>query len=98
MRLTAEQSDYLKRLGQSLSPVVSIGAGGLTKSVIKQIDAALDRDELIKVKVPYGRRARRDEVLYELAPTCGASLIERVGDAALLYRRAAKPIIVLPSH
>ncbi len=96
MRLTDEQYDYLRLLGHDLRPTVNIGAGGLTNSLIKQIDAALDRDELVKVKVPFGDRARRERVLGTLAPLSDALLINRVGDAALLYRPSRPPTIELP--
>jgi len=97
MRLTNAQYDYLRLLGHSLRPAVKIGAGGLTNSVIKEIDAALKREELVKVKVPFGARARREEVLGTLAPLSDALLIHRIGDAAVLYRPNTEPLIELPS-
>ena len=96
MRLTDAQYDYLRLLGHNLRPTVKIGAGGLTNSVIKEIDAALTREELVKVKVPYGDRARREELLGTLAPLSDSLLIHRIGDAAVLYRPNAKPLIELP--
>ena len=96
MRLTDEQCNYLKLLGHDLRPTVNVGAGGLTNSLIKEIDAALNREELVKVKVPFGDRERRGRVLDTLAPISDALLIHRIGDAALLYRPATKPVITLP--
>jgi RNA-binding protein len=96
MRLTEEQFNYLKVLGHELVPAIDIGAGGLTNSVIKQIDRALSEQELVKVRVPYGNRARRDELLRRLAPLSDSLLIQRAGNAALLYRPAARPVIKLP--
>ena len=96
MRLTQNQVEYLRILGHDLRPSVSIGAGGLTNSVVKQIDQALSTQELVKIRVPFGDRKKRREVLDTLAPTTEAELIQRANNAAVLYRPAEKPIIHLP--
>lgn len=96
MRLTDEQAHYLTMLGHDLRPVVDVGAGGVTNHDLKRIERALAQDELIKVRVPFGSRGRRTEVLEQLAPMTGAELVRRDSNSALLYRRAAEPSIMLP--
>ena len=96
MRLTDEQIDYLRVLGHELAPAVDIGAGGLTTFVLKQIDHALSTHELVKVRVPFGDRKRRSQVLDQLAPQTEAQMIQRAHNAAVLYRRAEIPVISLP--
>jgi RNA-binding protein len=98
MRLTNEQNDYLRILGHSLEPVLDIGAGGLTHSMLKQIDQALSTHELVKIRVPYGDRDRRQRVLAELAPRSQAYLVERAGHAVVLYRPSVQAVIDLPGH
>ena len=68
MRLTEEQIEYLRVLGRDLKPAVQIGAGGVTRFILRQIDHALTTQELVKVHVPYGDRRRRGAVLDSLAP------------------------------
>lgn len=96
MRLSNEQSDYLRILGHELKPVVEVGAGGVTPSLVRQIDEALNDQELVKVRVPFGDKVRRSRVLEELAPLAQAHLVQRVGTTALLYRPAREPGITLP--
>ncbi len=98
MRLTDEQAHYLAILGHDLSPVVDVGAGGITNHDVKRIDRALDAQELVKVRVPFGSRERRSEILERLAPMTQAQLVRRDSNSALLYRPAAQPAIVLPEH
>jgi len=98
MRLTSEQNDYLRILGHKLKPALDVGAGGLTQSLLKQIDNALDAHELVKVRVPYGDRERRQRLLEELAPRSRAHLVERASHEALLYRPATQPVIDLPGR
>ncbi|MBL4818126.1 MAG: YhbY family RNA-binding protein [Deltaproteobacteria bacterium] len=40
----------LKAQAHHLKPIVQIGKNGLTESVLKEIDAALEAHELIKIK------------------------------------------------
>lgn len=96
MRLTDEQAYYLTILGHDLRPVVDIGAGGVTNHDLKRIERALQSDELVKVRVPFGSRARRSETLEQLAPMADAHLVRRDSNSALLYRPRTAPAIQLP--
>jgi RNA-binding protein len=98
MRLTEEQANFLRVLGDTLEPVVDVGAGGITNSLLKSIEQALVNHELVKVRVPYGDRERRCQVLDDLAPKAQAHLIQRASNCALLYRRAEHPVIKLPGE
>lgn len=88
---------YLRVLAADLRPTVSVGAGGLTKFLLRQIDEALRTQELVKVRVPFGNRQRRLDVLETLAPLARAELVQRAHNTAILYRRAATPVIDLPT-
>jgi len=96
MRLTSEQSDYLRILGHTLKPVVDVGAGGLTNSTLIAIDRALNDNELVKVRLPFGNKARRSRLIEDLVPKAHALLVLHGGSMALLYRPANHPTIKLP--
>jgi RNA-binding protein len=96
MQLTEEQTDYLRILGHSLKPTVDVGAGGLTDSVLKELDRALADHELVKVRVRFGNRERRGKVFEELAPLAQACLVKPDGFVALLYRPSDQGKIRLP--
>jgi RNA-binding protein len=49
--LTGKQKQYLKGLAHALSPVVRIGKGGVTQSVIAETKKSLDAHELIKIRI-----------------------------------------------
>lgn len=97
MRLTDEQAHYLSMLGHDLQPVVDVGAGGVTNHDLKRMERALKAQELIKVRVPFGSRERRAQVIDQLAPLTSALLVRRDSNSALLYRAAAQPTIALPA-
>ncbi len=96
MHLTEEQSNYLRILGHTLTPVISVGAGGVTESLRKELDKALADHELVKVRVRFGDRQRRARIFAELAPMADACLVKESGHVALLYRPGNPSSIRLP--
>jgi RNA-binding protein len=96
MPLTEQQFSHLRILGHDLKPVVDIGAGGLTESVLKQVDQALAEHEMLKVRVPFGNRARRDKLIDVVVPRACAVLVRRSSYEAVLYRPSPKGLISFP--
>ena len=98
MQLTESQSKHLRRLGHALKPIVMIGAGGASSGVLTELDQALEHHELVKIKIRAADRAARDGLLEEIVSSAGATLVQRIGHVALVYRRAESPKIELPSN
>ena len=64
---------------------------------MSELEIALERHELLKVKVAAEDRETRDAMIAELAARTGAALIQRVGHTATLFRASTdKPQIELP--
>lgn len=84
--LTARERAALKARAHSLEPVVQVGQGGLSESVIGETDRALNAHELIKVKVGMADRAERAELASALAAATGAAHVQSVGKIAILWR------------
>ena len=97
MPLTDAQRKHLRRLGHDRHPIVLIGQGGDSPSVVAELGRALHDHELVKVRARVGDRAERDALLARLAAATGSELVQRIGHVALYYRRNAdKPGILLP--
>jgi RNA-binding protein len=90
MQLTEEQKKRLRGLGHRLKPVVMVGAGGLSVSLLEEFDRSLAHHELMKVKVSVGDRDERDRVISALCEHSQAELVQRVGNVALLFLRREK--------
>jgi RNA-binding protein len=95
--LTPAQRQYLKGLAHTRQPVVMIGNQGLTAAVLKEIDLALSAHELIKVKAASNEPDTRSAWLDEICAATGAASAQQIGKVLVIYRAAAKPVIVLPS-
>ena len=86
--LSNEKKKYLRQIGHDLKPVVTIAGNGLTDSVCKELNRALDDHELIKVKL---RVADNAAVCAAISDTCQADIVNRIGNVVLLHRPAKKP-------
>lgn len=88
--LTGQQRRHLRGLAHGLRPAVQVGQRGLTGAVAAEVDRALDRHELIKVKLAGDRDERRD-LAEALAGRLEAHLVGTIGSMAILYRRHPDP-------
>jgi RNA-binding protein len=95
--LKGKQSRFLRGLGHHLQPIVMIGKEELSEQVINATDAALEKHELIKVRLQEGCAMDRKEVAAELARLTSSAVAQILGKTFLLYRRGKKPEIDLPS-
>jgi RNA-binding protein len=96
-KLTERQRRYLRGLAHPLKPIVMIGDAGLTDSVAKETERALQDHELIKVRVRGAEREQRDALLADLAQRTRSTLVNRIGHVAVLFRQRSKDSkIVIP--
>ena len=95
--LTNPQKRYLKALAHARKPVVIVGDSGVTPAVLHEILLALDHHELIKIRVNAEDRESREAMIREICATTEATLIQRIGHIATLFRRNPEaPRIELP--
>ena len=86
----------LRGLGHALDPVVAVGKSGITTGLVAETKIALERHELIKVRVMGEAPVDRKDAATALAEATDATLAQVLGRTFLLYRRNAKaPKIVL---
>lgn len=95
--LTPTQRRYLRGLCHALNPVILLGAKGVTEAVAKELGVALDRHELVKIKLSGGDRAERTQQLEALLGATGAEAVQQIGHTASVFRRNVdEPKLALP--
>lgn len=93
MALTPKQRQFLRGLAHPLAPVVRVGKGGVSDSVVAETKKSLEAHELIKVRID---GEDRDALAETLATATESQIAGVVGKTAILYRaRAGKPTIKL---
>jgi RNA-binding protein len=64
--------------------------------VLQEIDKALARHELLKVRLPAIHRERRADIMSEVCESLEAELVQNIGRIGVFYRPAEKPKITIP--
>ncbi len=89
--LSSADKKHLRRIGHSLTPIVTVAGKGLSENVVAELNRALDDHELIKVKLAVGDKAARQAVINEISTTCEAQVVQTIGHIALLFKKSAHP-------
>ena len=98
IQLSEKQKKYLRGVAHGRDPVVLIGQSGLSPAVLSELETALGAHELIKVRARVGDRDERDAIFAELAGRTASTLVHRIGNVGVFYRRHKdKPRIILPA-
>ncbi len=94
--LRGKQLNYLRGLAHHRKVVVSVGAAGVSRGVVAELDEALRVHELVKVKLAGEDRGERQRCMERLCAATGAHAVQIIGHTGVLYRAGAEPVIVLP--
>jgi len=84
--LTSRERARLKARAHALEPNVSVGNAGATTAVIAEVNRALAKHELIKVKVLADDRDVRKQIGEALGEAADAAVVHRVGKIVILFR------------
>ncbi len=76
----------LKALAHALKPVVMVGNAGVSPAVLAELDRALERHELVKLRLAQGDRSERQAMAETVCAQSGAELISQIGRVVVVYR------------
>ncbi len=85
----------LRGIGHQLSPIVIVGANGLTPTLIEEVARALHDHELIKIKIPAGSADERKACAAAIAEATESEVIHHIGRMVLLLRANHEPNVKL---
>jgi RNA-binding protein len=83
--LTSAEKKELRGIGQRLKPHVHIGKQGLSESVLKEIETALTKNGLIKIRFEADRTAI-NAYSNEIPEKLGCEYVGGVGKVAIFFR------------
>ncbi|MDH5534146.1 MAG: YhbY family RNA-binding protein [Betaproteobacteria bacterium] len=84
--LTPSQRRALRARAHHLHPLVIVGEGGLTPSVVREINLALKSHELIKIRVLGDDRAIRSDMLGKVCASLDAAPVQHIGKILVVFR------------
>ncbi len=86
--LTSKQRAYLRGLANGLDAIFQVGKGGVSDEMCRQIEAALEARELIKVKTLDNSDYSSKEAANEIAEKTGADVVTVIGSKFVLYKES----------
>ena len=90
MNLTSKQRANLRSIASQIEPCYIIGKGNVTDNIIKGIDEALAKRELIKITVLKSADLKAREMVDEIAQALDATVVCTIGNKIVLYRYSDK--------
>jgi RNA-binding protein len=90
MHLSNTDKKRFRTIGHKLNPVVIIAQKGLTENIRKEIERALTKQEVIKIKLITCSREDKKAMTEFICGKFGAQCIQSIGHMILLYRTSQK--------
>ncbi len=95
--ITGKQRAFLRRLANTITPILQIGKEGIGENLVRQIDDALEARELIKVTILDSAFLGTRQTCDSLAKLTNAEPVQSIGSRFVLYRESKdKKKIELP--
>ena len=95
--ITGKQRAYLRGLAQKLTPIFQIGKNGIEENFIIQVEEALEKRELIKIKVLENSGLETRAASDLICEKIGAEGIQGIGNKIVIYKESKKnPVIQIP--
>jgi len=86
MALSNQHKKKLKTHAHGLKPVVRLGQAGLSKTVLDEIELAIEHHELIKVKISAADRDEKKALIQEISEKTQSDIVQTIGFMAVFYR------------
>jgi RNA-binding protein len=87
MEFDEKQKKYLRGLAHDLKAIIQVGSAGVTPTLTSELNQTLEHHELVKVRIRAKDRQERDRLVTDMVAETNSTLITRIGNIAVLYRR-----------
>lgn len=92
--LTSKQRAYLRSIAQSYETILQIGKAGINENLITQVNDALRKRELIKLRVLDNSMLTAREAADQLAEAAQADVVQVIGSRFVLYKPNPKEPVI----
>lgn len=92
--LNSKQRALLRGIASNYETIFQIGKGGISETLISQVDDALRKRELIKLRVLDNSMYTAREAAEEIASKTGADVVQVIGSRFVLFKRNNKEPVI----
>lgn len=93
--LTGKQRAKLKKLAHKEQSIINIGKNSVTDELVNAIDEALEKRELIKIKILNNNLDDPDYIIKTILEKLNAEFVSYIGNIVTIYRQSEEKKIVL---
>lgn len=86
--LTGKQKRYLRSMAHHLDPVFQVGKNGTNEHLMRHINDAIEKRELMKVQILNNCLDDKHEIAEELTAETGSELVQIIGSTIILYKES----------
>lgn len=90
MELRGKQKRYLRSQAHHLKPIFQIGKGGINDAMLKLIDEALEKRELIKVNLLQNTDEVASNAALEISEAVSCEVVQVIGRVIVLFKPSSK--------
>ncbi|MGN1481820.1 YhbY family RNA-binding protein [Porcipelethomonas sp.] len=92
--LKSKQRAALRGIAGSYETIFQIGKGGISEALISQVNDALRKRELIKLRVLDNSMYSAREAAEEIAEKTGSEVVQVIGSRFVLFKRNHKEPVI----
>ncbi|VAW44846.1 hypothetical protein MNBD_GAMMA03-1979 [hydrothermal vent metagenome] len=97
-KLSNNQKKYLRGIAHGLNPMIIIGSNGITKNLMEELESTLEHHEILKIKIAFGDRDERQEIVQHIINQTEALLVQSIGKICVIYRQKEETELPLPRN
>lgn len=95
--LTSKQRAYLRSLANTENSIIQVGKGGMNENLVKTIDDALEKREIVKIHVLENSLTDARSVCEKVCSILNAEPVQVIGSKFIIYRESKEnKTIILP--
>lgn len=88
MELSSKERNYLRKLAHDIDPIVRIGKNGITDTLLESIKQAINKQELIKVKILQNSKEQTDrQLISKIEQYCNCDAIYDIGHTMIFFKK-----------
>ena len=88
--ITTKERAFLRGLAQKLDPIVQIGKGGITESVLNGIELVIEKRELVKIRLLQNSGLDTKTAMEEICNGIGAEPVAQIGSIIVIYKKSKR--------
>jgi RNA-binding protein len=92
--LNSKQRALLRGIASNYETIFQIGKGGISETLISQVNDALRKRELIKLRVLDNSMYTAREAAEEIASKTGSEVVQVIGSRFVIFKRNPKEPVI----